>query len=194
MPGFCTCLCVCVHGPTWAENLVHARALSSHLRLHAHAFLLSALSSLHKLFGNVLCDLRPFCSVSFWPLLLCIISVAAASTFLLVRALIIFVLVYFVLVPAWGFRCVPGIGPIWTQSLFFAETVPADGVGAYVAGTDGRDWGVVVAIEGSCWRLDGGRVVKKSTEGSEWKWALPPAPATTTAATAVEAGTATASA
>ena len=72
--------------------------------------------------------------------------------------------------------------------------MPAEGVGAYVAGTDGSDWGVVVANEGNCWRLDGGRMIKTSTEGSEWKWALPPAPGTITASTAMEASTATASA
>jgi hypothetical protein len=46
----------------------------------------------------------------------------------------------------------------------------ASGVGASIAGLDGSAWGRVVADEGHCWRLHTGRIAKKDTEGTKWKW------------------------
>jgi hypothetical protein len=46
----------------------------------------------------------------------------------------------------------------------------AKGVGASIAGLDGSVWGRVVSEEYECWRLHTGRIAKKETEGSRWKW------------------------
>jgi len=45
------------------------------------------------------------------------------------------------------------------------------GIGALIVGADGSIWGTVVADEGHVWKLDSGRVAKKATEGSKWRWA-----------------------
>eukprot|EP00930_Biecheleria_cincta_P001746 TRINITY_DN102849_c0_g1_i1.p1 TRINITY_DN102849_c0_g1~~TRINITY_DN102849_c0_g1_i1.p1 ORF type:complete len:2224 (+),score=519.81 TRINITY_DN102849_c0_g1_i1:62-6733(+) len=44
-------------------------------------------------------------------------------------------------------------------------------IGNNILGSDGSVWGKVVADEGSCWKLDSGRIAKKVTEGDKWKWA-----------------------
>jgi hypothetical protein len=44
------------------------------------------------------------------------------------------------------------------------------GVGAYIVGADWSRWGRVVADEGTCWRLESGRIAKKETEGIRWWW------------------------
>ena len=41
------------------------------------------------------------------------------------------------------------------------------------AGLDGTRWGAVVREErgkNPCWRLEGGRIAKKKTEGKVWRW------------------------
>jgi len=61
---------------------------------------------------------------------------------------------------------------------------PAQGVGASIEGVkygavsrrEGESWGKVVADEGGCWKLEGGRVAKKVTEGRKWRWAAVAAP------------------
>jgi len=45
------------------------------------------------------------------------------------------------------------------------------GVGASIQGLDGETWGRVVCDEGDCWRMQSGRIAKKSSEGMMWKWA-----------------------
>ena len=44
------------------------------------------------------------------------------------------------------------------------------GVGSQIQGADGRVWGTVVSEERKCWRLDSGRIAKKSTLGQKWHW------------------------
>jgi len=44
------------------------------------------------------------------------------------------------------------------------------GVGTTILGADWSVWGKVVADEGTCWRLDSGRIAKKETEGVRWWW------------------------
>jgi len=44
------------------------------------------------------------------------------------------------------------------------------GVGAYILGGDWSSWGRVVADEGTCWRLESGRIAKKENEGIRWWW------------------------
>lgn len=51
--------------------------------------------------------------------------------------------------------------------------LPISGVGAQIYGLDGELWGAVAGDEGGAWRLEGGRVAKKATEGSKWRWASP---------------------
>jgi len=50
----------------------------------------------------------------------------------------------------------------------------SSGVGANIQGSNGENWGMVVAYEGHCWRLSNGRIAKKSTEGIRWNWASTP--------------------
>jgi hypothetical protein len=38
---------------------------------------------------------------------------------------------------------------------------------------DGTSWGEVIADEGNVWRLASGRIAKKRTEGSKWRWCMP---------------------
>jgi hypothetical protein len=47
---------------------------------------------------------------------------------------------------------------------------PSHGVGGYILGSDWSSWGRVVADEGSCWRLESGRIAKKENEGIRWWW------------------------
>jgi hypothetical protein len=44
------------------------------------------------------------------------------------------------------------------------------GVGAQIRGVDGDLWGRVVCEEFEAWRLEGGRIAKKMTEGIRWEW------------------------
>eukprot|EP00746_Dinoflagellata_sp_MGD_P071961 gnl/MRDRNA2_/MRDRNA2_29250_c0_seq1.p1 gnl/MRDRNA2_/MRDRNA2_29250_c0~~gnl/MRDRNA2_/MRDRNA2_29250_c0_seq1.p1 ORF type:complete len:819 (+),score=103.74 gnl/MRDRNA2_/MRDRNA2_29250_c0_seq1:64-2457(+) len=44
------------------------------------------------------------------------------------------------------------------------------GVGGSIQGLNGDVWGHVVCDEGSCWRLDSGRIAKKETHGVRWTW------------------------
>mmetsp|Transcript_108216 Transcript_108216/g.304939 ORF Transcript_108216/g.304939 Transcript_108216/m.304939 type:complete len:500 (-) Transcript_108216:45-1544(-) len=46
----------------------------------------------------------------------------------------------------------------------------AKGIGEEIVGLDGRSWGRAEAEERTCWRLQGGRIVKKSAEGRKWRW------------------------
>merc|ERR1712039_418324 len=46
----------------------------------------------------------------------------------------------------------------------------ANGVGSTIRGKDGSIWGRVVADEGKHWKLEGGRIAKKATEGEKWDW------------------------
>lgn len=48
----------------------------------------------------------------------------------------------------------------------------SSGIGAQIYGLDGELWGLVAGDEGGAWRLDGGRVAKKATEGSKWRWGI----------------------
>jgi len=50
------------------------------------------------------------------------------------------------------------------------EVASAQGVGSTILGNDGSVWGVVVADGGHCWKLEGGRIAKKETQGSKWYW------------------------
>lgn len=51
-----------------------------------------------------------------------------------------------------------------------ASRHPSYGVGAYIVGADWSSWGRVVNDEGTCWRLESGRIAKKETEGIRWWW------------------------
>jgi hypothetical protein len=66
------------------------------------------------------------------------------------------------------------------------------GVGVYIVGVNGSDWGLVVGDEGAVWRLEAGRVAKKRTEGVKWNWRLPAAAAAAATATAQTAAAAAA--
>lgn len=44
-------------------------------------------------------------------------------------------------------------------------------IGSTIVGADGSVWGKVVADEGHAWKLKGGRIAKKATEGEKWWWA-----------------------
>lgn len=44
-------------------------------------------------------------------------------------------------------------------------------LGSQIIGVDGEVWGRVVAEEGKAWKLEGGRIAKKETEGVKWRWA-----------------------
>ena len=44
-------------------------------------------------------------------------------------------------------------------------------IGSTIVGGDGSVWGGVVADEVNVWKLKGGRVAKKATEGEKWWWA-----------------------
>jgi len=62
----------------------------------------------------------------------------------------------------------------WTS----ASQTTSYGVGACILGADWSSWGLVVADEGSCWRLESGRIAKKENEGIRWWWdEAPSAPA-----------------
>lgn len=47
---------------------------------------------------------------------------------------------------------------------------PSTGVGAWIVGEDWSSWGRVIDDEGTCWRLESGRIAKKETEGVRWWW------------------------
>jgi len=51
-------------------------------------------------------------------------------------------------------------------------SITTRGVGASIAGLDGTVWGRVVAEEDESWRLHSGRIAKKITENSRWRWCV----------------------
>jgi len=51
------------------------------------------------------------------------------------------------------------------------ETAATWGVGASIVGIeDGSVWGRVVSEQVDAWRLHSGRIARKATEGSKWRW------------------------
>jgi len=61
----------------------------------------------------------------------------------------------------------------WLRNHFRDKSVgwnPAQGVGGTILGIDGSVRGVVVSDEGHCWKLEGGRIAKRQTQGSKWYW------------------------
>jgi hypothetical protein len=49
--------------------------------------------------------------------------------------------------------------------------VQASGIGAeIVSSSNGTSWGQVTGDEGNVWRLASGRIAKKTTEGTKWRW------------------------
>merc|ERR1711976_287006 len=62
----------------------------------------------------------------------------------------------------------------------------SSGVGAYIEGLDGEQWGRVVREEWNCWRLHTGRMAKKETEGYKWNWSMSGGESAETLASAAE--------
>ena len=65
-----------------------------------------------------------------------------------------------------------------TEGVKWAWAVPAapasaTGIGGIIHGLDGEVWGEVEADGGKVWKLVGGRIAKKETEGTKWNWAGP---------------------
>lgn len=57
----------------------------------------------------------------------------------------------------------------WASEAASAETLT--GVGGTIRGIGGGEvWGVVEADGGKVWKLVGGRIAKKETEGAKWEW------------------------
>ena len=61
--------------------------------------------------------------------------------------------------------------PADTKAATGTSAPAAGGVGTVIVGVERGDvWGVAVRDEGSCYRLNSGRIAKKSTRGAKWRW------------------------
>lgn len=57
-----------------------------------------------------------------------------------------------------------------TRAADVSPRIQTAGVGTHIYGHDGTHWGKVIAEEQSAWRLAGGRIAKKKTEHTKWRW------------------------